>query len=90
MDRGSARLGPVPIGLDNATGHTLRVRLVGQVGPDATVAPEFVPTAGGTSRRLRRRRLADIPVDATGVPSASTSQCRAGGPREPAADRLGG
>jgi phage tail-like protein len=67
VDRGSARFGPVPIGLDNATGHTLRVRLVGQVGPDAIVAPEFSPTAGGTRDGSAADVLADIPADATEV-----------------------
>lgn len=67
VDRGSARLGPVPIGLDHATGHTLRVRLVGQVMPEATVAPEFGPTAGGTRDGSASDVLADIPADATEV-----------------------
>jgi phage tail-like protein len=67
VDRGSARLGPVPIGLDNATGHSLRVRLVGQVGLDATVAPEFSPTGGGARDASAADVLADIPADASEV-----------------------
>ncbi|MFC7724179.1 phage tail protein [Nocardioides sp. GCM10028917] len=67
VDRGSARLGPMPIGLDYATGHTLRVRLVGQVGADATVAPEFSPTAGDARDGPADDVLADVPGDATEV-----------------------
>jgi phage tail-like protein len=67
IDRGSAQLGPVPIGLDSVTGHTLRARLVGQVGPDATVAPEFGPTAGGTRDGSAADVFEDIPADATQV-----------------------
>jgi phage tail-like protein len=67
VDRGSARLGPVPIGLDYATSHTLRVRLVGEVGADATVGPEFNPTAGSARDGAADDVLADVPGDAAEV-----------------------
>jgi phage tail-like protein len=67
VDHGSARLGPMPIKLDQATDHTLRIRLVGRLtSADAVVSAEFIPhsiePAGETSDTLVR-----VPPDATSV-----------------------